>query len=133
MTGNTVVVDASAVVAMYKGEADSIRLTERIASYTRRVISAATWLEAAMVCESASPRGKADFVELIRDLSIEIVPFTSEQAKLAFEAFKKFGKGRGVKASLNYGDCFVYALAKELESPVLFKGDDFAQTDLQPA
>ena len=88
-----------------------------------------------MVCESAAPGsgGDADFHELIADLGIEVISFTPEQARLAFEAFKHFGKGRGAKASLNYGDCFAYALAKELGAPLLFKGADFAQTDLARA
>lgn len=135
MSSETVVLDSSALVAIFKAEADSLQLTERIASYKRWVLSAATWLEAAMVCESAAPGsgGDADFHELIADLGIEVISFTPEQARLAFEAFKRFGKGRGAKASLNYGDCFAYALAKELGAPLLFKGTDFAQTDLAQA
>jgi ribonuclease VapC len=66
-------------------------------------------------------------------LGVEVVPLTPEQARIALEAFKQFGKGRGAKASLNYGDCFVYALAKERGAPLLFKGNDFTHTDLQPA
>jgi ribonuclease VapC len=135
VSSDTAVVDASVLVAIFKSEAGSFQLTERLISYKRRVLSAATWLEAAMVCESASQQGggDTDFNQLIADMSLEIIPFTHEQARLAVEAFKRFGKGRGAKASLNFGDCFVYALAKELEAPVLFKGNDFAHTDLQPA
>ncbi|MGA8949546.1 MAG: type II toxin-antitoxin system VapC family toxin [Xanthobacteraceae bacterium] len=69
---------------------------------------------------------------ILASLGIELVPFTAEQARIAFEAVKRFGKGRGAKAALNYGDCFVYALAK-LGAPLLFKGGDFAQTDILPA
>ncbi len=135
MSSETVVLDSSVLVAIFKAEADSLQLTERIASYKRRVLSAATWLEAAMVCESAAPGsgGDADFHELIADLGIEVISFTPEQARLAFAAFKHFGKGRGAKVSLNFGDCFAYALAKELVAPLLFKGDDFAQTDIERA
>ena len=133
MKGDTVVVDSSALVAVFKSETDGIVLAERITTYKRKVMSAATWLEAAMVCESAQQHGDADFAEIVASLDIEIVPFTPEQAQLALEAFKRFGKGRGRKASLNYGDCFVYALAKQLDAPLLFKGGDFAQTDIQPA
>ena len=87
-----------------------------------------------MVCESpARQGGGAEFAEIAAALGVEVIPFTSEQARLAFEAFKHFGKGSGTKASLNYGDCFVYALAKELEAPLLFKGNDFAHTDITPA
>ena len=128
MNGDTVVVDSSAFVAIFKGETDSLRLTERMMSYKRRVMSAATWLESAMVCEGAQSDELA-FEELVAELRIETVPFTPEQARLALEAFRRFGKGRGAKAALNFGDCFVYALAKELGAPLLFKGGDFAQTD----
>jgi len=88
-----------------------------------------------MVCESVSQRGgsEADFKELIESLNVEVISFTPEQARLAFDAFKRFGKGRGTKASLNFGDCLAYALAKELQAPLLYKGNDFAHTDLQPA
>jgi len=134
MTAATVVIDSSVLVAIFKDEADAGRLVERASSYERKVTSAATWLESAMVCERAAKRlGEERFEEIIESLSVEVLAFSAHQARLAFGAFKRFGKGRGTKASLNYGDCFVYALAKDLEAPVLFKGDDFAQTDLQPA
>jgi ribonuclease VapC len=133
MSADTLVIDTSALVAIFRSEADGGQLVERIASYSKWVLSAATWLEAAMVCESASKRegGGADLDALIRDLSIEVISFTPEQARLAFAAFKCFGKGRGSKARLNFGDCFAYALAQEMKAPLLFKGDDFAHTDLQ--
>jgi ribonuclease VapC len=135
VSSDTVVIDASVLVAIFKSEADSLLLIQRIVSYNKRLLSAATWLEAAMVCESVSQRGggDADFDELIEDLNVEVISFTPEQAQLAFDAFKRFGKGRGTKASLNFGDCFTYALAKEFQAPLLYKGTDFAQTDLQPA
>lgn len=134
MTAATVVIDSSVLVAIFKDEADAGRLVERASSYERKVTSAATWLESAMVCERAAKRlGEERFEEIMESLSVEVLPFSAQQARLAFGAFKRFGRGRGAKASLNYGDCFVYALAKELGAPVLFKGDDFSQTDLQPA
>jgi ribonuclease VapC len=134
VSGNTVVVDSSVLVAIFKIEPDSSRLIQRLASYKRRVISAATWLESAMVCENIPhPGGELQLAEIVTELNLEIIPCTQEQARLAFEAFKQFGKGRGAKASLNFGDCFVYALAKELGAPVLFKGNDFAQTDIATA
>ncbi len=135
MTPDTVVVDASVFVAIFKDEPDSAILTERAMSFRRRVTSAATWLESIMVCEGTSKKdgGGARFERVVAALGIEIIPFTPEQARLAFDAFKRFGKGRGTTASLNFGDCFAYALAKELQAPLLYKGNDFAQTDLQPA
>jgi ribonuclease VapC len=133
VNSDTIVIDASVLVAIFKSETDSAQLIERITSYKKRALSAATWLEAAIVCESASAQAgnDADFEELIQNLNVDVVSFTPEQARLAFEAFKRFGNGQGSKASLNFGDCFTYALAKELQAPLLFKGNDFAHTDLQ--
>jgi ribonuclease VapC len=133
VNGETIVIDSSAVVAMFKGEADNINLAERVASYKRRIMSTVTWFEAAMVCESASRGGELDFAQMISDLGIELIPFTPEQANLAFAAFKQFGKGRGKPAVLNFGDCFAYALAKETNAPLLFKGNDFSRTDIAVA
>ncbi len=134
MKSDTVVIDSSVCVAIFKGEAETVTFTDRAYSYRRRVMSAATWLEAAIVCEGSPKEGGAAHLErILASLGIEVVPFTAEQARLAFDAFKRFGKGRGAKAALNYGDCFVYALAKELGAPLLFKGGDFAQTDILAA
>jgi len=135
VNSDIVVVDSSVFVAVFKGEPDSTILIERAMSFKRRVTSAATWFESIMVCEGASKKegGGTRFEQIMAALGIEITPFTPEQARLAFNAFKRFGKGRGAKASLNFGDCFAYDLAKELQAPLLYKGDDFAHTDLQPA
>ena len=70
---------------------------------------------------------------IVTSLGVEIVPFTLDHARLALDAFRRFGKGRGAKAALNFGDCLAYALAKDLQAPLLFKGTDFAQTDVQAA
>jgi ribonuclease VapC len=134
VNGDIVVLDSSVFVAIFRGETDSADLTERAMSYKRRVTSAATWLESAIVCEGAKEKGGGDrFERIVASLRVEIIPVAFTQAQLALDAFKRFGKGRSVKASLNYGDCFAYALAKELAAPLLFKGGDFAQTDLEPA
>jgi ribonuclease VapC len=134
VNGDTVVVDSSVLVAIFKLEPDSSHLIQRLVAYKRRVISAATWLESAMVCENVPhPGGELEFAEIVTELSLETIPLTPAQARLALEAFKQFGKGRGAKASLNFGDCFVYALAKEFGAPVLFKGNDFTQTDIAAA
>ncbi|MGA8652654.1 MAG: type II toxin-antitoxin system VapC family toxin [Xanthobacteraceae bacterium] len=135
MNADIVVVDSSVFVAVFKDEPDSTILIERAMSFKRRVTSAATWFESIMVCEGASKKegGGLRFERIVAALGTEITPFTPEQARLAFDAFKRFGKGRGTKASLNFGDCFAYALAKELQAPLLYRGNDFAHTDLQPA
>jgi ribonuclease VapC len=130
----TVVLDSSVFVAIFRGEDDGAELTACALRYKQRLVSAATWLEAAIVCEGSKSRGGTDrFERIVGALGVEVVPLTPEQARIALEAFKQFGKGRGAKASLNYGDCFVYALAKERGAPLLFKGNDFIHTDLQPA
>jgi ribonuclease VapC len=135
VSSEAVVIDSSAFVAIFKGEPDSTLLTERAISFKRRVTSATTWLESIMVCEGTGKKegGGARLEQIVAALDVEIVPFTLEQARFAFDAFKRFGKGRSSKSSLNFGDCFAYALAKELQAPLLFKGNDFAHTDLQRA
>lgn len=133
MNGETIVIDSSAVVAIFKNETGDTVLIERITSYKRKIMSATTWLEAAMVCERVSRGGQADFARMIGDLGIELVPFTPEQASIAFAAFKRFGKGRGNPPVLNFGDCFAYALAKDTNAPLLFKGSDFSRTDIAAA
>ena len=134
MNGETVVIDTSVFMAILRDEADAPSLLKRLLGYRRRLISAATWFESAMVCEGAEAKeGAARFERIVASLRVEVVPFSPGHAQLALEAFKRFGKGRGAKAALNFGDCFVYALAKELDAPLLFKGNDFAHTDLKPA
>jgi len=76
-----------------------------------------------------TPDPVAAFDNLIDKLGIEVVPVDREQALLAREAFRRFGKGRH-KAGLNFGDCFAYALAKQTNEPLLYKGNDFSQTDI---
>jgi ribonuclease VapC len=131
--GGTIVVDSSIVVAVFRKESDAQQLLSRAMSYDRRVMSAATWLESAMVCEGKREQGGgAKFDRIVASLKLEIEPFTPTQARIAREAFKTFGKGRH-RASLSFGDCFVYALAKDLGAPLLFKGDDFVHTDVERA
>jgi ribonuclease VapC len=76
--------------------------------------------------------GLADLESLLTETSVEIVPLTNVQAKLAIDAFRRYGKGRH-PAGLNFRDCFSYALAKATGEPLLFKGDDFSQTDIKRA
>jgi len=96
-------------------------------------MSSASYLEAAMLIDrrlDAAHRSKLDGI--IAELEIHVEPVTFEQAKTARQAFEQFGKGRH-PATLNYGDCFTYALAKATREPLLFKGNDFSKTDLPPA
>ena len=130
---DAVVIDTSVIVALLLDEPDSQALLARAMSYDRRVTSTATWPESAMVCESKKPIGGEFFDQLVVQLRLQSLPFTAEQALLAREAFKKYGKGRQTKASLSFGDCFAHALAADLGAPLLFKGNDFAQTEIEPA
>lgn len=128
------VIDSSAVIALLLAEPESTRFVDAIARAATRRMSAASYLEAAIVMTGRSgPPAHALLDRLISDLGIEIAPFTHEQATLAIEAFRRYGKGTGHAAGLNFGDCFTYALAKLTGEAVLFKGNDFSHTDLTPA
>jgi ribonuclease VapC len=126
------ILDSSAVLAMLFGEPEAAALAEAAEQATERAISAASWLEAAIVADNRSAVASAEFAGLMARLDLEIVPFTASQAMRAREAHLRYGKGRH-KAGLNLGDCFAYALAKERGQTLLFKGDDFAATDIEPA
>ena len=125
------IVDTSAILAILYDEADSVSLVHAIASGRPRLMSAASYLEAAIVVDrSQDPVVRARLDELLGSLDIEIAPVTAEHARIARQAHHSFGRGRGHPARLNFGDCFAYALAKERNEPLLFKGDDFGQTDI---
>lgn len=97
------------------------------------MISAANYLEAAIVCESWGKPAIEEFGVIIAALGLEIVPATLPQMDIARDAHRRFGKGRGKPGRLNFGDCFAYALAKERDAPLLFKGNDFSRTDIAAA
>ncbi len=127
------IVDSSAIIAVLMREPERDRISRAIAASKVRRTSAGTLLEAAMVIEArAGDQGGTDLDAFIARLTVEVVPFTVEQVKFAREAFRRFGKGRH-PAGLNLGDCFSYALAKATGEPLLFKGGDFAQTDIAVA
>jgi ribonuclease VapC len=124
------VIDTSAILAVFFGEPEAEAFTTAIASADMRLISAVSVLEAGIVVENRI--GEIGGVELDRMLqraAIEIAPFTAEQCEIARNAYRQFGKGRH-PASLNFGDCATYALAKSSGEPLLYKGNDFARTDL---
>jgi ribonuclease VapC len=128
------IVDSSALVAAIKREPDWLALSEKMNSTDGLRMSAASYLETAIVLDSRrDPVMSAGLDELIEDMDIVIEPVTAEQARIARQAYRDYGKGSGHAANLNFGDCFTYALAREKREPVLFKGDDFGHTDLRPA
>ena len=109
-------------------------MAQAIEEATQRQISAANWLEAAAVIDgSRDPVASRRFDELVDVARIAVVPVTEAQARIARAAYRDFGKGSGHPAGLNFSDCFAYALAKDTGEPLLFKGADFAQTDIEPA
>lgn len=127
------IIDTSAVVAILYREPEAAAFIQRIHDADSCCISVATWVEVAMVIESQlGPDGMRQAEAFFRRAGITIEPVAVEHGELARQAFLDFGKGRH-KAGLNYGDCFSYALAKATGEPLLFKGNDFALTDIEAA
>lgn len=127
------VVDTSAILAIYLNEPDANRLELAILNAPAPVMSAGTLLEAAIVVEARHGQAGALALDrLLRKLGVTTVPVDAEQVDAARVGFRRYGKGRH-PANLNYGDCFAYALAVTSGDPLLFKGDDFARTDVVDA
>ena len=127
------IIDTSAIIAILRNEQDAPSHARAIADATVRSVSAVNFVESAVVIDaSRDPIATRRFDDFIREADISIVPVTENQAQIAREAYRDFGKGSGHPANLNFGDCFAYALAKESGEPLLFKGDDFAHTDVAP-
>jgi ribonuclease VapC len=128
------VVDSSAVIAILRQETDAGAYLDAIDAAEALHMSAANHLEAAIVVDSAhDPVASRRFDQFIAEAVIRVEPVTASQARIAREAYRDYGKGSGHKAALNFGDCFAYALARETDEPLLFKGDDFTYTDIAPA
>ena len=128
-----IVVDTSALIAILGREPDAALYAEAIAEADSPLISAATLLELHIVMLNRHGGRAGQLVDrLIQDAGFQIEHFTAQHLELAREAYARYGKGRN-SAGLNYGDCFSYALAKATGLPLLFKGSDFAKTDLVAA
>ena len=123
-----IVVDSSAIVAIALDEPEADAFSEALAKASRRVMSAATYLECAMVL-LVRFGSRSEFDRWLDERLIDIRPVDHALAQLAADAFIRFGKGRH-PAGLNFGDCFAYALAQSLGARLLFKGDDFSRTDI---
>jgi ribonuclease VapC len=129
-----VIIDSSALIAILRDEAEAPAFARAIAAAAHRHISAANFVEAAIVIDgSRDPVASRRFDDLLREAQIVVEPVTEIQARIAREAYRDFGRGSGHPARLNFGDCFAYALAKTTGEPLLFKGDDFPHTDIAPA
>ena len=127
------VIDTSAIVAILFNEPERQEFDRLISADEIRLVSAATRVEAAFVIEGRTRDvGRFRLDGFFAVSGIEIVAVSPEQAEVAVEAFRRYGKGRH-PGGLNIGDCFAYALAKSTGEKLLFKGDDFSQTDIVPA
>jgi ribonuclease VapC len=129
-----VIVDASAMITVVLEEPGFETYLDTLLQSSANRMSAATFLEAAIVVDRLpNPRASIRFNELISELEMIIEPVSVDQARIAREAHSRFGRGTGHPARLNFGDCFAYALAKNLDEPLLFIGQDFVHTDIRPA
>ncbi|MDQ2812625.1 MAG: type II toxin-antitoxin system VapC family toxin [Actinomycetota bacterium] len=122
------IIDTSALIAILRAETDAAEMARTIEKAQSRRISAANWLETAVVIDaSRDPVASRRLDELVQTAELHIEPVTHDQARIARHAYRDFGKGSGHKAGLNFGDCFAYALAKSAGEALLFKGNDFGR------
>ncbi len=128
------IVDTSALVAIVRDEPEAAVFAAALATAADSLISAANYLEAAIVVDSGrDPVASRRLDQLLTVAAVTIAPVTVEPARLARDAYRDYGKGSGHPAGLNFGDCFAYALAREHDDTLLYKGDDFSHTDISPA
>jgi ribonuclease VapC len=126
------VIDTSAVIAILLAEPEAQDFARAIAASGKRLVSAFTALECAVVIEARKgPAGSRELDLLFHEAGIDQVGMDREQVTLARDAYRRFGKGRH-PAGLNLGDCCSYALANQTGEPLLYKGDDFSKTDVNP-
>jgi ribonuclease VapC len=129
-----VIVDTSALVAILRYEPDAERFARAIEGADVVRLSAASYVELGAVIDQARDAVVSRRVDELLDVAGAVIePLTAAQARIAREAYRDFGRGSGHAAGLNLGDCFSYALAKATGEPLLFKGADFAATDIRPA
>jgi ribonuclease VapC len=128
-----VIVDSSAIIAVLRAEPEAPEFAGVIVSAETRRVSAVSYVEAAIIIDRGGDAiATRRFDDFFRASRIAVEAVTRSQAEIARQAYRDFGKGRH-KAGLNFGDCFAYALAKELDEPLLFKGGDFRHTDVEVA
>jgi ribonuclease VapC len=128
------VIDTSAIVAFLRSEPEADAIEELLDQEPRLRMSTFSALEARVVLgRRFGPRAVAEFEVLLVKAGVELVAFDAEQSEIAADAYRRFGKGSGHAAQLNLGNCASYALATALAEPLLFKGNDFPHTDIEPA
>jgi ribonuclease VapC len=127
------IIDTSAIIAILNDEPERRVFNEAIEKSDICLLSVAAFVEASIVMEnSRGYEGLRDFDLWLAAAGIELSPIDADQAHIARQAFRQYGKGRH-PAALNFGDCFSYALAQATGFPLLFKGEDFKKTDVQKA
>lgn len=128
------IVDSSAIVAILKQEPGWESFAATLDEAEHISLSAGTYFEISIVIGRLNdPIMSRQIDELMEEFSIHIEPFTADQARIARQAYRDFGRGSGHRANLNFGDCFAYALARTKREPLLYKGDDFVHTDVRSA
>ena len=128
------VIDTSAIVAILFNEPEAMSLVHAISAAPIRLVAAPTLVEAsAVLLARKGPSGEVALDALLQRLSLVTIAMSPESAACAREAFRRFGKGVGSPRVLNYGDCLAYGVAMATGNPLLFKGNDFAQTDIAVA
>jgi ribonuclease VapC len=126
-----IAVDTSAFIAILQDEPECVHFLACLDAADQVIVSAASLLEARTVLYPRNPALLDKLSALLFTMNARIEPVTASQSDIAFEAFRRYGKGTGHRAGLNFGDCFAYALAIEHDAPLLFKGDDFVHTDVK--
>jgi ribonuclease VapC len=128
------IVDSSAVIAILKKESDWLELSKALDGGHANRMSAASYFDCSIVVDKdRNPILSSALDDLIFDAGITIEPVTAEQARIARQAYRDYGRGSGHAADLNFGDCFSYALARDKREPILCKGGNFIHTDLRMA
>jgi ribonuclease VapC len=128
------IVDSSALIAILKEEPEAKAFKATVLGAQSVKLSAATYFEVSIVVDGyKDPLLRARFDAILEATNFLIEPFTAEQAQIARQAYRDYGRGSGHRASLNLGDCFSYALARVKREPLLYKGDDFVHTDIRSA
>lgn len=128
------IVDSSALIAILFDEPEAQACAQAIEGAANRRLSVVNFVETAVVIDGRrDPVASRRLDDLLREAAISVEAVDEAQAIVAREAYRDFGRGSGHPARLNFGDCFAYALARRLGEPLLFKGDDFAHTDIAPA
>lgn len=131
--GRGIVVDTSAIVGLLLGEAEAAQIAQRMAQASILLISEANWVETCLVMSARrGAAGRRALASLSEMTGLERIPVDRPIGDAAIAAWERFGKGRH-PASLNFGDCFAYALSQWSGLPLLYKGDDFSRTDVRSA